>query len=321
MHRELMHYADMLGLSRPATVTSVSNRDDSQLVPRIMAAYRRSCSEMSDLGGVIWESFSKKASDVHEVLISGSVEKATHELRNAHLGNLLYGYETMHSDLVAEFTKNPTLRQGQASWVHDQLLRLVETVGAVPIHLPEVNFSDFKTRDLHPDALLNALERTLSTQLEFPHVFLAEEGLDTKRGVVSQRAVHAIYQAWRIWQVLAIVNGSSAIEIGAGLGRNAFYAIQMGVKRYSIVDLPLTNAAQAYFLGMTLGPDRIELQGEPESRNASVRIKNSEWFWRSEEPIDVAINVDFHARDGGRHREAVLAVYSTSRQGIYFDKS
>ena len=60
------------------------------------------------------------------------------------------------------------------------------------------------------------------------------------------------------------------MEIGAGLGRTAFYAHSAGISDYTIVDLPLANAAQAYFLGRTIGPDNLKLAGEQSS--APVKI-------------------------------------------------
>ncbi len=52
------------------------------------------------------------------------------------------------------------------------------------------------------------------------------------------------------------------LEIGAGLGRTAYYAWRAGIRHYTIVDVPLTAVAQADFLGRTLGPEALTLAGE-----------------------------------------------------------
>ena len=58
------------------------------------------------------------------------------------------------------------------------------------------------------------------------------------------------------------------MEIGAGLGRTAFYVRQFGIRDITIIDLPLSAVAQAYFLGRTLGPDAMSLFGEHRSRHS-----------------------------------------------------
>ena len=79
------------------------------------------------------------------------------------------------------------------------------------------------------------------------------------------------------------------VEIGAGLGRTAFYARQLGVMNYTIIDLPLTNVAQGYFLGRVMGPDAIGLFGE---NPAPIRILPPTVFFGSTDHYDLAINVD-----------------------------
>jgi hypothetical protein len=44
------------------------------------------------------------------------------------------------------------------------------------------------------------------------------------RGVISHRAVQALYQAWRLSQLRAFTKGGKTVEIGAGLGRTAWFA-------------------------------------------------------------------------------------------------
>ena len=95
-----------------------------------------------------------------------------------------------------------------------------------------------------------------------PNPFESENGLDSSRGVISYRVPQALYQAWRIKKLLKGIQNPKVLEIGAGLGRTAFYANELGIKDYTIVDLPITTVAQAYFLGRTLGEKNICLGGE-----------------------------------------------------------
>ena len=82
----------------------------------------------------------------------------------------------------------------------------------------------------------------------------------------------------------------TCLEIGAGLGRTAFYAHQLGLRDYTILDIPLTNAAQGYFLGRALGPDQISLDGE--DADAPVKVVPPERLSDLPGSYDLVLNVD-----------------------------
>jgi hypothetical protein len=127
----------------------------------------------------------------------------------------------------------------------------------------------------------------LLASYEFPNPFPGEVGVTTARGIASFRALQAIYQAHRIIS-LGGPNGR-VLEIGAGLGRTAFYAWSFGIRDYSIVDLPMSGVAQGYFLGRTLGPDAVCLFGE---NRPGVRILPPSAFLEATDRYDIVANVD-----------------------------
>lgn len=43
----------------------------------------------------------------------------------------------------------------------------------------------------------------------------------------------------------------------------AYWLLRMSNLRYTIVDLPLINVLQGYFLSQALGPSKVSLHGEP----------------------------------------------------------
>ena len=138
---------------------------------------------------------------------------------------------------------------------------------------------------LPPDEYLARIEQRIGVALEFPNFYPDEEGIATARGIVSFRPLQAIYQAWRLRQLSA----RSVIEIGAGLGRTAFYARRFGIERYTIVDIPLSNVAQAHFLGRALGAEAIGLPGEPDR---PLRLRGPAFVEATNERFDVVLNVD-----------------------------
>ena len=122
-----------------------------------------------------------------------------------------------------------------------------------------------------------------------PNPYPNEVGLKTSRGVASYRAVQALYQAYRVAELVRDRPNARVIEIGGGLGRTAFYAHQFGLRDYTLIDLPMTNVAQAYFLGRVLGADAICLCGE---NRPGIRIQPPAVFLDAADRYDLVVNVD-----------------------------
>jgi len=179
-----------------------------------------------------------------------------------------------------------------ALWLYDSLVSLAEAVGARRSLYPEAGPSANK-RQSPPapvDDLLDAIERELGIDLVFPNPYPDELGLRSRRGVVAVRAIQALYQAWRIAQIAGGRREFRVLEIGAGLGRTAYFASCFGISDYTIIDIPLTNAAQGYFLGRTLGADHVSLPRE--AVTGPLRIVNAGDLSLLEGPFDLVFNAD-----------------------------
>jgi hypothetical protein len=169
--------------------------------------------------------------------------------------------------------------------IYQDLLLLAEAVGARRLWNPLGSVPSLP----QVDDLLDLIDQGLGVRMAFPNPFPGEIGLATSRGVISYRAVQALYQAWRVF---TFVNGdleARIVEIGAGLGRTAFYARQFGLRHYTIVDLPMSSVAQAYFLGRTLGDDAICLFGEV---RPGISILLPSAFLDAKGTYDAVLNVD-----------------------------
>ena len=251
MKPSLFFYQDLLPHTSVQMVEEKNGIDDKNLVERIIAAYCQSYHwNCRHAGGPIWDQIASKTQDLHESLCAGDIPAVTEFLRFPHRSNLLYGFEMVFDEYSKAAADNPGIPALQAQWTHDNLVRLAETMGAVPVYLPEV---DFQERMWEPEQLLSAIEQTVGFALQFPNTIPNEYGIPTSRGVISHRAVQALYQAWRLSQLRAFTKGGKTVEIGAGLGRTAWFASLFGLNDYTIVDLPMANVAQAYFLGRALG--------------------------------------------------------------------
>ena len=289
MKPSLFFYQDLLPRTPVQMVEEQNDIDDKNLVQRIINAYCQSTTKMKDAGGPIWTHIASKTQDLHERLCSGDIASVTEFLRFPHRSNLLYGFEMVFDEYSKAAVDNSAIPALQAQWAHDNFVRVAETMGAIPTYLPEV---DFQERMWNPEQLLSSIEQTVGFALQFPNTIPNEYGIPTSRGVISHRAVQALYQAWRLSQLRSFTKGGKTIEIGAGLGRTAWFASLFELDDYTIVDLPMANVAQAYFLGRALGEDRVVLHGESDGNLPQVRIETPVWFHASKDRYDIAINND-----------------------------
>ena len=216
-------------------------------------------------------------------------KKVTEILRNPETSDLFYGFDKLTKSFHSIFN-NKKAREAYARACLDGLVRFAESVGAISMDNPTCEFKNriiCKTEDI-----LAGIDKT-GMPFSMPNPFENEHGLGSSRGVISFRVPQALYQAWRVKELLNGVQNSHVLEIGAGLGRTAFYANELGIKNYTIVDLPITTVAQAYYLGRALGEENICLGGEQfDDDQNRVRIITPETFFAEDKTYDLIMNAD-----------------------------
>ncbi|MBR0904596.1 hypothetical protein [Bradyrhizobium liaoningense] len=226
-------------------------KPDRRLTDRIITSFRQG---MPQSGNSIWlNEFAQDKKVCVEILMSGKVAAAEALLTDPASSMLFYGFDNIHSRGVSH-NKEAWWQNWMHGLAYDSLLQLAKAVGCIRVENPEPGVHPDESPD--PEFLLNLLDRVFGFYIDFPNLYRGELGLLTSRGVASYRAVQALYQAWRI---ATLAPNGRICEIGGGLGRTAYYAMKMGMKTYSIVDLPLTGVSQAYFLGRLM---TISLEGE-----------------------------------------------------------
>ena len=82
------------------------------------------------------------------------------------------------------------------------------------------------------------------------------------------------------------------VEIGAGLGRTAYFAWQLGLRDLTIIDIAMSGVAQAYFLGRVLGADAVRLYGEEPGSGSCIRILPPSAFLEAGDHYDLLLNID-----------------------------
>jgi hypothetical protein len=266
-------------------LTAGETAQDDALVERLTASYR---SRSEAPTGQWSDIFLDRHQDIHDSFARNDKARIREILRNPASSDLMYGF-----DSTARSLRAGGLRLGDRlapKWTLDALVSFAEAVGARPVEYPE-NYYVGRIPSIDVETVLEQLERKLGVKLSFPNPYPAELGLQSSRGVISYRAPQALYQAWRIAQLVPDAGDRSVVEIGGGLGRTAYYASLFGITDYTIVDIPVSSLAQGYFLGRTLGPSRVSLAGEPPTPT-SVKLLPPAAFLRSEQRYGLVVNVD-----------------------------
>jgi SAM-dependent methyltransferase len=259
---------------------------NSEIPLRIVSAYIKATKEQVDIGDSIWGSITRGDNTLNSVLLDNNINALEKIYNDPFNSNIYCGYDAV----LAKQIKNSKNRQKRlASMVYDGLYRLAEAMGVARMDNPERYYKE--PIKLDTEILLQRIDEELEWKVEFPNPYPNEYGLETKRGVASYRAVQALYQAWRVRELLGSIMYPRVIEIGAGLGRTAYYAYKLGVKDYTIIDLALVNVSQAHFLGSVLGDENIKVYGERET-GLGVKILPTQSFYKLEGMYDLILNAD-----------------------------
>jgi hypothetical protein len=185
---------------------------------------------------------------------------------------------------------------GRLWWIKslDSLASLAESLGAAPAESPEQGEVG-RAFDAGLDGLVAAIERQLGSTIDFPDVG-APYGVQVGTALIPPDWPEQVYAARRIADaverhVATPPGGVRIVEIGAGYGAMAYAMLKLlaGVGRYSIVDLPIVNVIQGYFLSKALGTDEVSLFCEAPSKvsvvpNHALDIVGT--------PCDVVVNKD-----------------------------
>ncbi|GJD59624.1 putative sugar O-methyltransferase [Methylobacterium dankookense] len=282
-HRPYEHTVDDV-----ASVKDIGNYNDAALVSRIIDFYKLANSTSTGTPNHQWHQVVQDKSSIHEALNSGDELAVTQILRDPASNMHFYGFDSLykgHADMT------PPYQALQSRLIYSLLVRLCEAVGVSRLENPEAyNFSDAPPQAKPVEDLLLGLDGAIGCKIDFPNPYPGEIGLPTIRGIATYRSVQAIYQAYRARDLLTAAGGGRVLEIGGGLGRTAYYANRFGIERYTIIDIPMTSVAQAYYLGSTLSSGSLALYGEDASR--SINLLPPEAFLTSNEKYDLILNVD-----------------------------
>jgi hypothetical protein len=289
---------------------------DTLLASRIQAAYRRARCTDDLRDNSLWRQIEQAHHGKFlECLTDDDPSLLARYLENIFNESILWGVDqdVEHTRLLAE----PDKHAPHAAHLMDRLLTLAEALGCIPVENPEQgrwgqNFT------MDPDEVVCRIEEFLGIEVTPPEVAPGRFGLQTRRGLFNYRDLNAIYVAWRIKSLLAAIPEPRVCEIGAGMGKVAYYATRMGIEHYTIIDLPQMNAVQAFYLDRALPGRHVSLLGEPDdSPVGPVKILP---FWKysqfSKHSFDLVLNQDSLPEMG--YSAAVEYIEQTREKSKYF---
>jgi hypothetical protein len=271
------------------SIGSGAKFDDSKIVGRLMESYQKSNFQVDN--GSLWTAlFDEHHSSIHQVFMSGNVNEARQILSNPAKSNIFYGFDELTLAYNQIFKDNP---KPLLDMCQDDLFRFCEAIGEMPLSNPEAE-RIVCDASMTSDDLINKIEDGLGIKLDFPDIYPDAVGLSSSRGIVTYRAIQALYLSYRIDNILKLMGrrDGSVCEIGAGLGRSAFYANRLGIKDYTLVDIPITLMTQGYFLMSALGGDAVVLPGEAGRSKGKIKLMLPDEFFSSNENYDLIANVD-----------------------------
>ncbi len=293
----------------PLAASQGTSPKDIAIAARIMTAYRRAMDVFQPTESFWDQSFFAVKREVHDAVMSESIDTIEAMLLNPGETSLFWGFDgptkppsgTWGDDRTAPRDPHAfVLRNANAQtdwhalygvWLMDSLFSVGEAMGVLRADYPEIS-TDMPRQypeGLSADEIIDLIDKKLDLILQFPSPFPGELGLSTRRGVVSFRAIQALYQAWRIWTIADGEKDFNVLEIGAGLGRTAYFAKILGLNNYTIIDIPMTNIAQANFLIRALNSNDIAVFGELKK---SINIYPSFSLKSIDQKFDLIVNVD-----------------------------
>ena len=205
--------------------------------------------------------------------------------------DIFYGFDnnceyTLKNPRYSDYFENNEL-------VIDKILNLAEYLGIIRHNNPEQYRIIFKKPTL--DHLINEIEKKINIELKFENVFPGEKGVKTQKGIISNREIQAIYQAYKIKEIFKKNNYKNVLEIGGGLGRTAHYCNKFGIKNYTMVDLLIPRICQLNYLSRVLNEEDIINEKQiinHENLENKIKIISPNYLFDRKIKYDLTFNSD-----------------------------
>ncbi len=290
---------------------------DHELCERLIGAYARASAEAAELSGM-WtdEVFARRQRALREALEQRDPGRLAVLLGSMFRSDFVLG---MAGGSMGAQRKPRALERLACLFMLSRLVALGEAVGAVRAESQEQRSEEDSLTPGRLREIVERIESALGTSLDFPDVG-ANYGLDVAGRLVTFDSLDQAYAAIRVRgaidQHLAARESVGIAEIGGGYGGLAYWLMRTTTSTgYHLVDLPIVNVLQGYFLAETLGFDAVSLYGEPASR---VSVLPTHALAEIATPVAAVINKDSLPEIDADAARGYLAWILGSCDGVFY---
>jgi hypothetical protein len=224
----------------------------------------------------MWDNISAPHKEYINVLLDRNVSEFNRITQTICETPLVVGFMnyTHHSGLVSDIN----LRYIEALHFIDKLISLAEFLKISKVFNPEQGGIEISINNINDkntlEFFLNQIFSYKSKVIDPPSAGGGSYGYRLDDKLFCMKDLKSFYSALRIENICRKNSLTTVNEIGGGLGFTAYYSNQLGIKDYSIFDLPSVSLIQAFFLMRSLGHENILLEGEPinYSKESIIRL-------------------------------------------------
>lgn len=260
------------------------------IIGRIHRAFSNELNLCEDSPPDVWSHITPGHQEIIS-LLNADHQKAAEYLNRMFTTSLSHGFqqgEVVHKSLC----DHQSSRDWIAQYSMDKLCGLAEAIGCVAVENPEQgSWGALMSRE--PDELLALISKQLGFNLIAPNFQAGAYGLQTSRGLFTEREFFSILIANTVSRLILDKN-TPICEIGGG-GGLAFYLWQFGFRNITVIDIPSVNIAQAYWLHRNLPDCEITLSGEqnPFDKSPGIRVLSTRYFEQAPTlHFGLVVNVD-----------------------------
>lgn len=274
-------------------------KDDILLCQRLIASYSKATQDRAKIENNtsrLWsEGIKKHCGKIICVLESENEKELARILASMFREDFVYGLasgsliDNAHSSLGAKIWSMK---------YQDNVVGLAEYLGVVRTESTQQGLKAYSLKD-GLNYVVAKIEAAIGISIDFPDIG-APYGVKTHNSLITMEHPEHLYVALRINRAIRdylkdkenqVLN---LVEIGAGFGGLAYWIMKLKkikANTYTIIDLPLINVLQGYFLVQAFGASAVKLYGETPDNAATIFIlPNFAFEAEIENDIDVLIN-------------------------------
>jgi len=223
--------------------------------------------------------------------VKNNKKKLKYALDNPHFFNIFYGFDDNCKILHDNSGYNFKYRYSKS--IIDKLMSFCEFLGILRLDNPEYIKREYQ--NLNIERLIGKIEKKIKFKLKFNNPFPGEKGINTSKGILSVREIQAIYQAYKIKEIIKLnkYKIKNILEFGGGLGRTAYYCYKFGIKDYTLVDLLVPRICQLNYLSRIINEKKIITK--PKLSNfykENIKLISPEFLFSKNIKFDLVFNSD-----------------------------